>query len=349
MLIAQAPVRVSFGGGGTDLAAYYEPYGGLVVSAAISSYCYALARPARHGQITLTSLDYGVSESVAPGAPLALESQLALPRAALAAFWERGALGQGGFELLLWADVPPGTGLGSSSAMAVALVHALAAFAGRPLDPAEAAGLACEVELERLGMPIGRQDQYASAFGGLNTIYFADDGVRVRPLDLPPGLAEALCARTLLFTTNRQRHSASVLRQQQRDSAADARVIQHLHQIKALALEMRAALQAGDLDGFGDLLDRTWHEKRALSARVSSGAIDRYYALARQAGARGGKITGAGGGGFLLLYCPPEQQNTLRATLHAEGLRELPFTFAPGGAAVCYEQAGGLLERMVEH
>jgi D-glycero-alpha-D-manno-heptose-7-phosphate kinase len=334
MIIAQAPVRVSFGGGGTDLAAYYEPYGGLVVSAAIARYCYVLARPLPGDAIRITSLDYGLSETLDPAALPAPAGKLALPRAALGAFRERGLLG-GGLELLLWAEVPPGTGLGSSSAMAVALALALSRLGGRgDLCPAEAAELACGLEIERMGMPIGRQDQYASAFGGLNTIYFSREGVRAAPLALPAGVADALGERLLLFATAQRRNSASILGQQQRDSADNPEVIAGLHRIKALALEMRAALQIGDLDGFGALLDRAWQLKRGLSGRISSGAIDRWYGLACEAGALGGKLTGAGGGGYLLFYCPPERQRALRDVLGREGLRELSFAFAGTGASV---------------
>jgi D-glycero-alpha-D-manno-heptose-7-phosphate kinase len=189
-------------------------------------------------------------------------------------------------------------------------------------------------------MPIGKQDQYASACGGVNALVFATTGVQVEPLDLAPDLVAALDRRLLLFSTGRQRDSAGILRQQQRDSAANAAVIESLHRIKALALEIRAALLAGDLDRFGRLLDEGWQHKRRLSSRISSGAIDRWYAAARAAGAGGGKIAGAGGGGFLLLYCSPERQPDVRAAMAEHGLAELPFEFDLAGARVLHDSAG---------
>ncbi len=330
---ARAPLRVSFGGGGTDLAAYYERFGGFVVSAALARYCRVTAGPSGDGGVHIHSADYGVRERYGRGELPPVEGPLALPKAAVAHFWERG-LRQEGVALSLAAPVPPGTGLGSSSAMTVALIRALAAYLGQTLSADEVADLACCLEIERLGMPIGRQDQYASAFGGLNTIEFAAHGVRVTPLKLPVGVAAALQQRLLLFSTGRSHDSAKILRRQQADSRANPAVVASLHRIKALALEMREALIAGDLDGFGNLLDRGWHEKRGLSSAISSDSIDHYYAAARQAGALGGKITGAGGGGFLLLYCPPQAQRALRAAMNGCGLREMTCRFDWTGATV---------------
>ena len=331
MIIANAPVRVSFGGGGTDLAAYYRLFGGLVVSAAIKRYCTVLIREPAERCIRISSVDYRISQSFVPGVAPEVAEPLALPKAVLEWFVPRG-LGRGGIELVLSADVPPGTGLGSSSAMIVALVHALAAYIGMPMDAARAAELASTIEIERLGRPIGKQDHYASAFGGLNTITFTADGVEVEPLRLSPELLSALDARLLLFATGKRRDSAAILSQQRRDSAEKPAVIEALHQIKQLALDMRAALMAGDLDRFGQLLDQAWLTKRRLSDNVSSPAIDCWYAAARAAGALGGKIAGAGGGGFLMLYCPPSRQHGLRATMARLGLSELPFTFDTGAA-----------------
>ncbi len=335
-LVARAPVRISFGGGGTDLAAYYERFGGLVVSAAIARYCSVTAADLPGGGIRITSADYGLREDFAPGMPPPVEGTLALPKAAIEWFARQAgpALAQRGLDLTLSAEVPPGTGLGSSSAMAVALVRALAARAGLALDAAAVAEIAARLEIERLGMPIGKQDQYAASFGGLNRITFTASGVAVAPLDLPPAVSAALDERLLLFSTGRSRHSASILRRQRADTGADPAVIQSLHRIKALAGEMHAALTAADLDRFGQLLDLGWQQKRRLSRGVSSTAIDGWYAAARAAGALGGKITGAGGGGFLLLYCEPERRGAVRAALTGRGLRELPFAFDLTGARV---------------
>lgn len=331
MVFARAPVRISFGGGGTDLAAYYSRFGGLVVSAAITRYCLVLARRPADATVRINSADYRVWESYDRGVVPAVDGRLTLPKAAIEWFADRG-LAEMGVDLFLAAEVPPGTGLGSSSAMAVALTRALASYTETPLDAAGAAEIACWLEIERLQMPIGRQDQYASAFGGLNAIEFTPDGVRVQPLGLPADVVAALNARLLLFSTGRARDSAGILRQQRADTETNAGVIESLHRIKALAEQIREALIDQDLDRFGRLLDLGWQQKKRLSRSVTTTDIDRWYAAARRAGALGGKITGAGGGGFLLLYCPPQRQQAVRAEMARLGLRELAFDFDFTGA-----------------
>lgn len=331
MGIARAPVRISFGGGGTDLPAYYSRFGGLVVSAAINRYCYAIARPALGGSVQIASADYATWQTYSAGQLPDVAEPLALPKAVLERFASAG-LTQRGIDLFLASEVTPGTGLGSSSAMTVALLRAVAGYLGIELSAAELGEIASEIEIERLGMPIGKQDQYASAFGGLNIIEFSDHAVDVTPLDLPDDLAAALNTSLLLFSTGRSRNSADILRQQSADTGTNRSVTASLHRIKGLAREMIDALQGGDLNAFGGLLDVAWQEKKRLSGRISTSDIDAWYAAARAAGALGGKITGAGGGGFLLLYCPPERQPALRATLTELGLRELLFDFDWSGA-----------------
>lgn len=333
MVIVRAPVRISFGGGGTDLEAYYARFGGLVLSAAITRYSYVVASTPADGGISISSADYRLWERYHRGRFPPVAEPLALPKAAIEAFWERG-IRETGVDLFLASEAPPGSGLGSSSAMAVALGKALSAYTGGPYDDQMAAEFACGLEIERLGMPIGKQDQFASACGGLNTIEFTREGVRVLPLRLPAETVAALSSRLLLFSTGRTRDSAGILRQQRVDSATNSAVIESLHAIKSLALEMRDALLAEDLDGFGALLHTAWQRKRGLSNKVSTPAIDGWYAAARAAGALGGKITGAGGGGFLLLYCPPARQRELREALTALGLHEMAFTFDFAGATL---------------
>lgn len=341
--ISRAPVRISFGGGGTDLAAYYVPFGGLVVSAAITRYCFVVAADSPDRSIRINSGDYRVWQTF-PRRPQSqrqlppVEEPLSLPKAVIE--WagqspdaERD-LSEIGVDLFLTSEVPPGTGLGSSSAMAVALVYALAAHVGIPVDASRAAETASRLEIERLDMPIGKQDQYASAFGGLNAITFAADRVEVEPLALPPDVKSTLGSRLLLFSTGQSRHSAQILRQQQRDTAVKSCVTESLHRLKALAENMRQALADQDLDRFGELLDGGWQHKKQLSGMVSTESIDRWYEAARCAGALGGKITGAGGGGFLLLYCPQHRQEAVREAMTGFGLQELSFDFDFTGAEV---------------
>jgi D-glycero-alpha-D-manno-heptose-7-phosphate kinase len=332
MVIARAPVRISFAGGGTDLEAYYAHHGGLVVSAAITRYCYAIARPSHDGGIQITSADYQHWETHPAGTIPEVAEPLALPKAAIEWFATRGLLDDG-VDLFLASSIPPGTGLGSSSAVAVAVVRALASFTGMLMDPGEVAELACELEIERLKMPIGKQDQYASAFGGLNAIHFGPDTVQVEPIELSPRLLEALSSHLLLFSTGKSRNSAEILRQQRADTTEKKPVVStSLHQLKATAEELRQALLAERIDDVGELLDLGWQQKKRLSDKISSGAIDRWYRLAREQGALGGKITGAGGGGFMLLYCEPECRDAVRNALVGAGLREMSFGFDVTGA-----------------
>lgn len=331
--IVRSPVRISFGGGGTDLEAYYGRYGGFVVSAAIARYAYVAVREPGDRTIRISSADYRVWESYARGEIPTVAGPLILPKAAVASLAGSG-LRERGADIFTASEVPPGTGLGSSSAMAAALVQALHAYLGQPQDPASLAENACMLEIERLDMPIGKQDQYASAFGGLNAITFSGNRVEVVPLRMPADAIAALNARLLLFSTGTSRDSANILREQRNDTTQKPMVTGVLHHIKSLALQMREALEAEDLDGFAQLLHESWEQKRQLSGRVSSGAIDGWYEMARAAGALGGKITGAGGGGFLLLYCPRERQVALRAVMAAQGLQEMPFEFDFEGTRV---------------
>lgn len=330
-VIARAPVRISFGGGGTDLAEYYMSHGGFVVSAAITRHAYAVASDSPDGSFHFSSCDYHIWQTF-EGVP-SVEEPLSLVKAAVEWFADYG-LREIGVDLFLASEVPPGTGLGSSSAMTAAVIRALAAYTGHSMSAADVAELACRLEIERLGMPIGKQDQYASAFGGLNAVHFAATGVEVDPIPMMPAARAALEDRLLLFSTGRSRDSSEILRTQKADSARREPVVRSLHQLKQLAEEMRAALLAGDLDGFGYLLDEAWQHKKRLSNKISSRAIDRWYDAACKAGALGGKITGAGGGGFLLLYCPPERQEAVRRVLAARGLQEMTFGFDEEGARV---------------
>jgi len=358
-IVVRAPLRISFGGGGTDLPSYYGLHGGFVVSAAIARYCYVVVRQPVDRGTSITSSDYRCSVSSEPGSVPTIEAPLILPRAALAELADFG-LRERGIDLSLRADVRPGTGLGSSSAMAVALVRAISSYLDIPLDKAAVAKMACSIEIERLGMPIGKQDQYASAFGGLNTITFAQhsaahsvdvqgstDDVEIEPLLMPVGVQAELESRLLLFSTGMSHDSASILRQQQTSMATEQAVIDRLHSIKALAREMCGALQAGEIDQFGSLLDQAWSIKRNLTADISSTGIDTLYTAGRAAGALGGKITGAGGGGYMLLYCRDRHHTNVRAAMARLGAEELTFDFQRCGVQVV--SGAKSYERMIEH
>lgn len=330
MLIARAPVRISFAGGGTDLEAYYRRYGGLVISTTIDKYFYVFLKPNVNGAIQLSSSDYGTFYRQRVEDELLWDGDLSLPRAILHHFGIRN-----GISVFLASEIPPGTGLGSSSAVAVAVIKAISTVAGERLTRAEVAELACEIEIKKLGMPIGKQDQYASAFGGLNIIWFREAGVEVRPLEVHDTTLQQLQRNLMLFFTGSSRNSATILQQQTKSSKEqDARVIQALHSVKDIALQVRDCLEQGDVNRFGELLHLSWEQKKRFASGVSTSFIDDCIEDARAHGAVGGKITGAGGGGFLMLYCEDRFQAEVRTALEARGLREMDFSFDTEGARV---------------
>ncbi|HLH75110.1 MAG TPA: GHMP kinase [Chloroflexota bacterium] len=330
MLIARAPFRISFAGGGTDLPAYYEQFGGCVVSTTIDKYVYVHIGPNGTNGAQITSADYHTFYRYQGGTTADWNGELALPRAVLHEMEV-----DEGIALFLASEVPPGTGLGSSSALAVAMVQAIAAWQGRSLSRQAIAELACRVELQKLQAPIGKQDQFAAAFGGLNAISFTRNGVTVEPIRVSSSVREQLERRLMLFFTGTAHNSAVILKEQQRASAAGSpSTIQGLHRIKAAAAACRACLESGDLDGIGLLLDEGWREKRKLVAGITNQRIDEVYELARDVGALGGKITGAGGGGFLLLYCHEVYQEALTEEMEKRGLRRMDFHFDQQGVTL---------------
>ena len=328
-------MRISFGGGGTDLAAYYRRYGGIVISAAINRYVYTILSDGVFDSQQIISADYHTFYRRPLSENLIWDGDLTLPKTVLSYFGFKT-----GIDIFLASEVPPGTGLGSSGSVAVSMVGALSAWLKRPIDIADIAEIACHIEIDRMGMPVGKQDQYAAAFGGLNVITFSADKVTVEPIGLDPDTLTQLQRSILLFYTGHARDSAKILKHQQAASEKDSpEVIQRLHAIKALSLEIRDALLAGDLTAFGELMHQSWLNKRGLVANISNSSIDRWYNIARQAGAIGGKITGAGGGGFLMLVCPVEIQAALTAALGAQGLRRMDFAFDFAGVRVVSTEA----------
>jgi D-glycero-alpha-D-manno-heptose-7-phosphate kinase len=342
VIAVRSPLRISFGGGGTDLPVYYERFGGLVVSAAITPACHVSLAPTTGAGVTVESRDFSLAIRVPSRRKVVIREPLSLPRAVLSWFDERG-LFPDGVRITTRADVPPGSGLGSSSAMTVALVSAVACHVSLPLTPRMAAEIACEIEIDLLGRPIGRQDQYASALGGLNTITFSSDGVVATPLPMPTAARRALQDHLLLVSTRRTRDSSNVLRAQRAATGTDGEVTRRLHRIKELAATMAAALMAGDLPEFGALLHESWQLKRGLAQGVSSTEIDRWYQIARDRGAYGGKIAGAGGGGFFLFCVPPDRRADVSLGLREAGLVPLPFTFDDQGCIVRDDQVVGAM------
>jgi D-glycero-alpha-D-manno-heptose-7-phosphate kinase len=330
MLIARAPVRISLAGGGTDLAAYYERHGGMVISAAIAKYFYAFIEVTGQPGLQISSSDYHAFFRHPHGQPLLWDGNLSLPRAVLHRFGISD-----GVELFLASEVPPGTGLGSSSTVAVTIIKALSTLQGHALTKQEVAEEACAIEIQKLGMPIGKQDQYAASFGGLNAITFTAEGTTVEPLAISDETRQTLEHSILLFFTGSAHNSATILAEQKQSSQQDqGKVVESLHGIKQLAVEARAALEGGKPNYLGELLHENWERKKRLASGISNPRIDEAYELARANGALGGKIAGAGGGGFLMVYCPPARQEKVTAALDAFGLIRMDYHFDHGGARV---------------
>jgi D-glycero-alpha-D-manno-heptose-7-phosphate kinase len=330
MLIARAPLRISLAGGGTDLPAYYERHGGAVVSTTIDKYVYVHVSPNGADHAHIASADYQTFFRHHSGTPLSWDGSLALPRAVLDEFGVAACL-----SVFMASEVPPGTGLGSSSTLAVALVRAVAAQLGRPVSLQEVAELACHVELNRLKAPIGKQDQFAAAFGGFNYITFSREGVSVERIRTPAGTLELLERRLLLFFTGSARDSAVILKEQQRATAGgESDALERLHRIRAAADTCRRLLEFGDLDAIGWLLTEGWRQKRVLAAGITTPRIDEAFEVALASGALGGKITGAGGGGFLLLYCHEARQGALTDAMEKLGLRRMDFHFDRQGVTL---------------
>src|SRR5437764_3567418 len=330
MLIARAPMRISFGGGGTDLEAYYARFGGLVISTSINKYFYAIITTDESNDLQVISSDYRSLFRHSSYNDLFWNGDLALPKAVLHQFGIRR-----GMNLFVASEVPPGTGLGSSSAAAVTMVQAISTLIEQPMTKHQIAELASYIEITKMGMPIGKQDQYASAFGGLNKITFTTDGIMVDPLKIAPDVLQTLERRLMLFFTGSSRESTSILKHQRKSTQEqDETVLQALHNIKRMAVEQQACLERGDLDEFARLLHYSWQEKRRLVPSLSTGFIDESYTLALERGASAGKITGAGGGGFLLIYCQEQAQDAVTGALEDRGLKRMNFRFDHSGAMV---------------
>jgi D-glycero-alpha-D-manno-heptose-7-phosphate kinase len=331
VIISKTPLRVSFVGGGTDLPEFCDEHGGAVVSTAIDKWVHVIVAPRFEGDLRVS---YSRTETV----PTAGEVEHELVREAL-----RLTGLPRGLDVVTLADVPSqGTGLGSSSAVTVGLLNALYAYQGVFRSSDDLAGEASLIEIDLLGKPIGRQDQYATAHGGFNLIEFMPrkGGVRVEPIVCPPQTLERLHRSLLLFYTGRQRDAAEVL-SDQREAIVAGRATEALCRMRDLAYQLREALGSGDVAAIGGLLDRNWELKRSLVDGVSNARVDGWYERAREAGADGGKLLGAGAGGFLLVVASPDRQAKVRAALPE--LREVPFHFAARGSQITLLERNGAL------
>ena len=324
MIISRTPLRVSFFGGGSDIPGYYRRYGGAVLSAAIDQSVYVTVSRKFDNAVRVS---YSRTEEVAHasqvGHPLVREALTLLGI-------------EGGIEITSIADIPAkGTGLGSSSSFTVGLLNALHAYSGRHASAAELAQESCHIEIERCGEPIGKQDQYAAAFGGFNFIRFhPDDTVAVNKVVCPAKQIDDLQERLLFFYTGLTRSASGLLQKQSAELAADQNKCDAMTAMVRLAETAYADFCAGKIDALGDMLHEGWQIKRQMTNGISNTLIDKAYRAAIDAGAEGGKLLGAGGGGFLMFYAPPERHDAIRRAL--QPLRETPFRFARQGSSIIF-------------
>lgn len=321
MIIVQTPLRISFFGGGTDFPSFYMEEGGCVLSSAIDKYIFVTVKNRFDKKIRVGYTQTEMVDSLD-------QIQHELIREAL-----RSTGIHHGVEVTTMGDIPSeGSGLGSSSTVTVGALQALYTYLGEIVSMERLAKEACEIEIGKLGKPIGIQDQYIAAFGNLRFFEFLPDGhVRVETLNLQPDFRRALNDCFLLFFTGINRQADSVLREQ-KNNIKDRMIV--LREIKDMAYQAKLELEAGNSDTFGALLHHSWQLKKSMAGQISNGAIDEMYEAARRAGARGGKITGAGGGGFLLLYAPYEKHGAIREAM--AGLQELPFRLERDGSKVIF-------------
>jgi D-glycero-alpha-D-manno-heptose-7-phosphate kinase len=320
VIFSRAPLRISLGGGGTDLPSYYGEHGGYLISGSIDKYVYMLTH-------TVFQKRYRMKYSDTEEVDTAQEIKHPIFRETLLKHWAGNPL-----EIAVVADVPAGTGMGSSGAFTVCLIKALSMANRRSITAGDLAEAACEIELDILKEPVGKQDQYVSAHGGICAYTFnADGSVDVEALDVDETTHRKLRNNLLLFYTGESRSASAILSDQvTRTKASDAEMVENLHRTKEMGRRSRTLLEAGDLEAYAELMHEHWENKRKRSPGMTGERIDTLYTLARRSGCLGGKLVGAGGGGFLLVYA--QRPEDTRQAMAAAGASELPFDFEFQGA-----------------
>ena len=321
---AKAPLRLSFAGGGTDVSPFPQTEGGVVLSATIDRYAYGSLAPRDDGLIQIESVDFGMSLEIPVSDQMELDGKLDLVKAAIRRL---GSDELAGYDLVLRSNAPPGSGLGSSSTMMVALVGLLREHYRLQLDEYEVAQLAYVIEREDLGIQGGYQDHYAATFGGFNFIEFGER-VTVNPLRVRRDIINELELNLLLCYTGVTRESANIIADQtERLAGGESQTLDGLRSQKQLALTMKSALLRGELNEFGELLGEAWQQKKKMSPMISTAHIEEVYEVAMRNGARGGKVTGAGGGGYILFYCDFARKHRLAEALTDIGGTVTDFAF----------------------
>jgi D-glycero-alpha-D-manno-heptose-7-phosphate kinase len=316
-------LRISFAGGGTDVSPYCDERGGAVISATIDRYAYCSISPREDKEISIKSLDYGKEEKWKANGLFAYDGNLDLIKAVLNHFDVKQ-----GFDMFLHCDAPPGSGLGSSSTVIVSILGAICEWINEPMSQYEMAKLAYTLEREELGFRGGRQDQYAAVFGGFNYIEFKGQETIVTPLRIKSDILNELHYLLLLCYTGRTRDSGNIIIEQTRgyvDKKED--VVNALDNTKRLAKETKDALVMGDIKRMGDLLNESWEHKKRFTGNVTNERVDAIYSAAMRNGAVGGKITGAGGGGFMFFICDYERKHCVANELDKLGAKMVNFNF----------------------
>lgn len=333
MLIrSKAPLRLGLAGGGTDVAPFSDLYGGTILNATISMYAYATIRPLKSGKIILNSPDKGEYYELDTAEQLAIDGNLDLHKGIYNRVVRDFAKKPLSFELTTWVDAPPGSGLGTSSTLVVAILGAFAQWLGLPLGDYDLAHLAFEIERVDLGMAGGKQDQYAATFGGVNFMEFLKEKVIVNPLRIRENTLDELAHNLVLYHTETSRLSMSIIEQQQKNvSAKNERSIEAMLKLKEQSVMMKEALLKGELDTIGKILAFGWEHKKKMASGISNPVLDQIYESAIKNGATGGKVSGAGGGGFMFFYCPGNTRNSVINALKSFGGQAKRYEFTPKG------------------
>ncbi len=333
LLRARAPLRISFAGGTTDMPFYYMEHRGTVLVSTINRYALATLRPRDDDQIHIRSLDFGVTVKYRIDEEPIYDGVLDMAKASVHRLFPRN--NSKGMDLFLQSDAPAGSGLGGSATLAVTILGALAHAFGVRMDPYELAELAYNVERVDLHISGGRQDQYATVFGGFNLIEFSKDGVVVNPLRIPPQILNDLECHLLLCYTGKTRLSAGLIdRQEEYYRQGRTETLEGLHALRQLAYDMKDALLKGRLDCFAETLNYAWVSKLKVNPEITDSLINEMYEEARKAGAISGKLLGAGGGGYLLLFCEVDKKRTVRERLEQLGGQFTDFSFTQEGLQV---------------
>ena len=327
---SKVPLRISFGGGGTDISPYKDEKGGLVLNATIDKYAYGTLKTKNERNITVTSLDYDIVAKYNLDDDFKYDGELDLVKAVIKNLNNNN--NNKGFDFFIHSEAPPGSGLGSSSTMVVALIGLLKHYHRLPLINYEIADVAYKIEREDLGIKGGFQDQYAAVFGGFNFIEFGPSNVIVNPLRIPQDVINELEYKMLLCYTGKTRLSANIIKTQINNYVRRERdVVRAMDLLKQNAVDMKNALLQNRLDDFGYSLHDAWLHKKQMAKQITDPQINNFYEVARKNGALGGKISGAGGGGFMMFYCEFDKKHIVAEELEKLGAEVVPFSFVSHG------------------